>query len=663
MDSRAVAKRAPWACILGRPYEVVMTYTVDFCIISLAFLMVTVIFYLRQMKVPSQRNSFFAALLLCGVVSLTFDVLAAVANPYAYRFAPWLVYALNILFLGSVQLSALLFLFYSMTLTDAYACNPKGQRRLACVPFCVSALALLITPFLGEYGVFYLTKRNAYTHGALHLLLYAVAAFYLFASFVMMLHHRRSLSRNKLLCIVSFLAVTFAAMLVQMNHPQLLVNSMGNAFSLSLIYYVLEAPDGHVDAMTEIYNRAALSPLLQEFYAQKRRCTLLVFPLLSFELVNHALGMRNGDRVLVDFAGYLKRTYPKAYCLRLAGTVFGVLTPDCPPVSAAQLWSVYGDTPRAFRADKLRVPLDISLIGVNSENVENAEAFVAILENVLALVREEHLPAVLLADAEIKSRMQARKALEQALSRALDDDGLDVYYQPIHNCEGKLVALEALVRLYDPEYGPLPTQEAVELAEQNGNIGKLGRLVLHKVCRFIQENNAAAWGLDHIGVNLSAVQCMQPDLADSMLRVCAQYDAPPSLLAFEITETAIGSIDMLQLHMQCLCAQGFFFLLDDFGKGYANISHIAHLPFHCVKIDKALLWEAQTDANKRVLLEGLLSLLHTLELKSVCEGVETQAQLSMLKAYGASMLQGYYFSKPLSPGALLAYVQKPGVRP
>ncbi|MDO5112350.1 MAG: EAL domain-containing protein [Clostridia bacterium] len=244
----------------------------------------------------------------------------------------------------------------------------------------------------------------------------------------------------------------------------------------------------------------------------------------------------------------------------------------------------------------------------------------------------------------------------------MDNGGLEVYYQPIHNCEKKLVALEALVRLNDPEYGPLPTQEAVELAEQNGSIGKLGRLVLHKVCRFIQDNDAQSWGLDHIGVNLSAVQCMQPDLADAILRVCAQYHTPSSLLAFEITETATGSLDMLQLHMECLCAAGFFFLLDDFGKGYANISHIAYLPFHCVKIDKALLWEAEEDENKRQLLKGVVDLLKTLELQSVCEGVETEAQVALLRAYGVSMLQGYYFSKPLSPDALLAYVRERGVR-
>lgn len=496
-----------------------MTYTIDFCVISLAFLMVTVIFYLRQMKVPSRRNSYFAALLFCCVFSLVFDIIAALFDPYAYQMPLWIVYVVNMLFLGSIQLSGLLFLLYTMTLTDAYTTMGKQQRQLACIPFSFTALALLFTPLLQENGIFYFTAEHVYQHGILHLTLYVTVAFYMFAALIVMFHHRRALSKTKFFAVMSFLFTTFIAMLVQMFHPYLLVNTMANAFALSLIYYVLEAPSNHVDTMTEIYNRAALPPLLQE-----------------------------------------------------------------------------------------------------------------------------------------------RKALELALLRALDNDGLQVYYQPIHNCDKKLVALEALVRLYDPEYGPLPTQEAVELAEENGNIDRLGQQVLHKVCRFIQENKAETWGLDHIGVNLSAVQCMQPSLADSILRICAQYDTPSSLLAFEITETATGSIDMLHLHMECLCAAGFFFLLDDFGKGYANISHIAYLPFHCVKIDKALLWEAMEDESKMLLLHGVAELLKGLGLKSVCEGVETAEQLALLRQYGVSMLQGYFFSKPLSPEALLAYVQAQGVR-
>lgn len=639
-----------------------MTYTIDFCVISLAFLIVTVIFYLRQMKVPSRRNSFFAALLFCCVFSLVFDIVAAVIDPYAYSMPLWIVYVVNILFLGSVQLSGLLFLLYTMTLTDAYASMDKQQRRLSCIPFAFTALALLFTPLLKQNGIFYFTDGHVYQHGILHLTLYVTIAFYMFAALVVMFHHRKALSKTKLLAVISFLSTTFAAMLVQMLHPYLLVNSMANALALSLIYYVLEAPSNHVDTMTEIYNRAALPPLLQDLFDQKRRFTLFVFPLRSFRLINHAIGMHNGDSVLVDFASYLKRTYPKYYCLRLAGTVFGVLMPECEPATLESLWNMHGAMPHEFKADKLCVELDVAIVGVNSENVKDPEEFLAILENVLSLGREERLPAVLLADADIRSRMQERKALELALLRALDNDGLQVYYQPIHNCDKKLVALEALVRLYDPEYGPLPTQEAVELAEENGNIDRLGQQVLHKVCRFIQENKAEAWGLDHIGVNLSAVQCMQPGLADSILRICAQYDTPSSLLAFEITETATGSIDMLHLHMECLCAAGFFFLLDDFGKGYANISHIAYLPFHCVKIDKALLWEAMEDESKLFLLHGVADLLQEIGLKSVCEGVETQEQLALLREYGVSMLQGYYFSKPLSPEALLAYVQAQGVR-
>lgn len=96
-----------------------MSYTIDFCVISLAFLMITVIFYLRRVKVPSRRNTLFASLLICGVVSLVFDILAAYIDPFAYLLPSWLVYAINIIFLDSVQLSGPLFLLYILALTES----------------------------------------------------------------------------------------------------------------------------------------------------------------------------------------------------------------------------------------------------------------------------------------------------------------------------------------------------------------------------------------------------------------------------------------------------------------------------------------------------------------------------------------------------------------
>ena len=632
-----------------------MVYNVDFCVISLAFLMITVIFYLRMEKMPSRRNRLFAALLLCGVVSLVFDMIAALENPCAYALPRALIYIVNIIFLGSVQLSGLFFLFYTMTLTQEYAVTPLRRKQALCLPFVLIVLLLLATPFIGHYGIFYLDEGNGYLLGAMHQLLYVVMAFYLILSITGLYKHRKMLRSVELFCVASFVLFTLCSMCIQLLYPWLLVNSMANALSISLIYYVLEAPDSNIDPMTGYFNRAALPLLLQELKERHIRFTLFVFPLRGFRFINHTLGMKTGDEVLVDLSEYLKKRFPKAYYIRLAGTVFGVLVPDGKPATEENLRILYDSLLREYRIDKLQVQVDIALAGYNSESIPEPSKQLTLLESVLKMHFEERIGDVLLIDEGFEENVNKHKNLELALSRALDNGGLQVWYQPIHNCEKRLVALEALVRLYDPDYGALPTQEAVEMAEQNGSIARLGEQVLHEVCDFIVDNDVASWGIDHIGVNISAVQCMQPDLADKILHVCRQYKIPSSLLAFEITETAAGSVEMLRRQMERLCAEGYFFLLDDFGKGYANFSHISLLPFHCVKIDKALLWEAMEDPEKKLLLKGLTELLNGLSLYSVCEGVETEEQLALLKSYKVSMLQGYYFSKPLPPEELLAY--------
>ena len=216
------------------------------------------------------------------------------------------------------------------------------------------------------------------------------------------------------------------------------------------------------------------------------------------------------------------------------------------------------------------------------------------------------------------------------------------------------------MRITDPELGPLPTQELVELAGRNGSIMRLGEQVSRKTCLFMRDNGVASWGLDHVGINLSALQCVQSDLPDWIGRILGEYSLPDGLVAFEVTETAAGVLSAELENMEQLSGRGIHFLLDDFGTGYANFRNMTALPYRCIKLDKSLLWSAESSAGQMRLLLGVIKVVHALGLVSLCEGVETAEQAELLTSLGVSMLQGYYFSKPLPPDELLAYAGKAG---
>ena len=299
-------------------------------------------------------------------------------------------------------------------------------------------------------------------------------------------------------------------------------------------------------------------------------------------------------------------------------------------------------------------------MGINSADYTGA----AQVLDAVTLIVEQHESGrqkqrITLADKTFIRESQLHEEYEAALDRAIAEARVEVYYQPIHDSNGRLAALEALCRITDPDMGPLRPDIFIPIAENNGSIYKLGDMVLNEVCAFVKRSGADGWGLHHIGVNLSLLQCMQPGLADSAARIVEKYGIAPSILGFEITETeGSSSLAAVRENMLALTQRGFSFLLDDFGSGYANFNYIADLPFQCIKIDRDILWTAETNPRQMAFLRGINTVAKRLGLSSLCEGVETGAQAKLLADMGVDMQQGFYYSKALPEAQLIEYAAK-----
>ncbi len=631
-----------------------MNYIIDFSLIAIAYLSITAFFYRRQPKVPSVRNTMFGCLLYLGVFFAVMDVVVVVIEPFSSKLPMWVCYGANAVFLLSIQLSCVLFFMYVLVLIGFVKGAPRRVILLSSIPFFITALLIFLP--IGSGGIFYMDEAHIYHRGSMYVILYLDTALYLLASLVAVLIRRQQLLARKLLCICFFLTALFISMLIQYSRPQLLLNAMANALALTLIYHVLEAPSTNVDTLTGVLNRAAFPLVVQDSYEQDHRCTLFIIPIGSLGLVNRTLGMAMGDRLLTEFAACLRSSFSDSYVFRLAGDVFAVLTTGGQRCDNAKLESICAVLPDSLTLGQSEVMPESGIACVNSEDADSPQLMLALTEYILLLTREQRLKPVLLADADFLRQFNAAELLERKLNDAISMGRIEVFYQPLHDTGGRLCALEALVRIQDGEGGWLPTQEAVELSERNGGIYRLSELILRRVCAFIRDNEPVLSGLHHIGVNLSALQFLRDDLCEQVSAITDEYGVSRSLLSFEITETAAATVADVSRNMRRMNEAGFSFLLDDFGKGYANFNNIARLPLLCVKIDKSILWEAPQSRERMALLRGVVEMLHTLELVSVCEGVETEEQAGLLGELGVDMLQGYLFSKPLPPAALLSYI-------
>lgn len=215
-----------------------------------------------------------------------------------------------------------------------------------------------------------------------------------------------------------------------------------------------------------------------------------------------------------------------------------------------------------------------------------------------------------------------------------------------------------MIRLNDPELGFISPDEFIPIAEQNGTILQIGKLVFEKVCQMISSSEIWKFGIHYIEVNLSTVQCMQEGLAQELIQIMDQYHVPYFMINLEITETAAyHSREQLLSNMKQLIDKGVSFSLDDYGTGFANMDYIVSFPFKIIKIDKSIVWSAMKTRRAGIVFQHIVQLIKDLNLEIVAEGVETIGHVNVLSAAGVNFLQGYYYSGPVPEETFLGIIK------
>ena len=235
---------------------------------------------------------------------------------------------------------------------------------------------------------------------------------------------------------------------------------------------------------------------------------------------------------------------------------------------------------------------------------------------------------------------------------ALDGDALSYVYQPkVRLSDGKLQRVEALVRWHDEEYGAVSPDRFIPLAEEHGLIEALTRWGLGTA--LVQWRRWAADGIDcELAFNISARSLEALDFPDIVEAKTSEHGVPASKLVLELTEGATQTLINLMDTLTRFRSKGIGLAIDDFGTGYSTLKLLRVLPFTELKIDRFFVRDAETSVDSRVIVEAMIGLAHSLGLSATAEGVENDAQLSLMKALGCDLAQGYRIAKPMPPEAL-----------
>ena len=237
-----------------------------------------------------------------------------------------------------------------------------------------------------------------------------------------------------------------------------------------------------------------------------------------------------------------------------------------------------------------------------------------------------------------------------ALLRAIKNESFSVYFQPIFNSvNSDFVSAEALLRIEDKELGLIYPSEFIPVAEKNGLISKLGELMFNRVCSIASKYNLHSLGMDFIDINVSYLQCMQPDMADRMIEIAKKYHLSPGFINLEITDKAfmVDENSTMMVNIKKLMDCGMTFTIDNFGTATTNAEKIVRFPVRYVKFDKSSIWNSLLSDKCKIVTGNMVRMIRDLGIKAVACGIETDNLLGVISKMDFSYYQGYYFSKPI----------------
>jgi diguanylate cyclase (GGDEF)-like protein len=436
----------------------------------------------------------------------------------------------------------------------------------------------------------------------------------------------------------------------------------------------LEAARDHAnEAATEMGHRAAHDALtgllnrngfMQEVASlpslNKPEFTLMLLDLDGFKSINDAFGHKSGDRVLVEVGRRLRESLGSAPLVaRWGGDEFALLyetalSADDPATVATKLIAAISIPFASFDAGRIGVSIGICV----SRECDVDEMLVR-ADAALYKAKSEGRNRHYLFDDDLRKHLEMRRDIERDLAKALANDQLEVWFQPILGDGGRrLTDLEALIRWRHPRHGWIPPTDLVAVASLSGLAELLFRYILRDVCTMMQMLRAMNLDYIRVAMNMSPREMSQLPVDDLIISKLRKLDLPASMLEIEITEDTAKDIRSVQSKLAALTREGVRIAIDDFGVGYSSMSSLRQLRVSRIKIDRSFVHGIAESADDRKVVQSMLNLGKSLDIEVVAEGVETETDLRVLRRLGCATMQGYYFAKPMPQHEALEWANR-----
>ncbi len=618
----------------------------DFCALVLCILVLCN--YSTSKKIKNRMSRLFVWLTVIILISTVFDALSIITYSVIYCYK-WIKVVLRLLNYVFFTFTGIAFYFYTISLVYKERKTPKANLAVA----TVITIAVVCGAVIAAFDLFGTADVPKIIYESL---LYASQLSALIAAFIITLLNRAGLKRAQRVNVYFFIIFNIVANALRQILRTVQLSNFALSVALLIIYVLLQRPEDELDRVSGMFNATTYVARTNERLRLGKPFIAFVCEINNLANVNANFGIVGGNVVIREIAERIKNVMPDNLLLyRLTGARFVINFNDEKEFSYFEKgYLKVCEAPVVVFDTKIRV--DAIACKIHMPSVTNK---VSEVEDIIKYYRSHNksLPIVV-ADKQAVEHSRRRERVVYAIQRALKNNNLEVYYQPIFSVKKQVVdSCEALIRLNDPDLGFISPDEFIPVAEQTGRIVEIGNFVINEVCKFLKEEDPSLYGLKVVDINLSVIQCMHSEIIKDIDSTLAKYGIDRKMVTFEVTETAsASSYAVLQSHLEELHKSGFTISLDDFGSGFSSVQHLINFPFDIVKLDKELVW-AYMSKPKYEPLKYYMPMLHGIGARIVAEGVETAEMVKVLEELGCDYLQGFYYSKPIPKDEFIAYLK------
>lgn len=402
------------------------------------------------------------------------------------------------------------------------------------------------------------------------------------------------------------------------------------------------------DDLTDIYSRAAFAEKVRTILEENpdKKYVLTAMNIKNFRMINELFGREKADEVLISVADKLKQSATDDSCYaRLAADRFVLFLPES-EFDEKSIVDKYKPDSELFENINYEMHIHVGVYRISdpSDNPLN------MIDKANESIRDDDLSReVFVYDDSVNENLVLEASVTSEISNALNNNQFKMFLQPQFDTDGDLLGAEALARWIHPERGMISPLQFIPILEKSGQIANMDVFIWEAACKKLKEWKDRGRDDLYISVNISPKDFFYYDIYEVFTNLVKKYDISPRNLNLEITESIVMSeVDSILLVIQKLRGYGFLVELDDFGSGYSSLNTLSDFDVDVIKLDMGFLRKAISDEKNRSIMSSIIKLAKDLDLKTVSEGVETEEQIAYLREIGCDVLQGFFYSKPIS---------------